>query len=128
MQGETVSTKLNIFHNRFNHPLDILYPSVNSPINKTLVLRRKLIEEEYKEVVDAIETKKADKVLKELCDLVYVCIGMAATYGWDFDTAFNRVHASNMSKLDHNGNPIYNKDGKVLKSKNYTPPKLNDLV
>jgi hypothetical protein len=33
-----------------------------------------------------------------------------------------------MSKLDHNGNPIYNKDGKVLKSKNYTPPKLNDLV
>ena len=121
MKTETISGKLNNFHSTFKHPVDIDYPS-------SCVLRRKLIEEEYNEVIEAIETKKADKVLKELCDLVYVCVGMATTYGWDFDTAFNRVHVSNMSMLDDEGNPVYNKDGKVIKSKNYVPPKLNDLV
>jgi len=127
MRCESVSNKLNSFHSTFKHPVDINYPSLNS-VDKNLLLRRKLIEEEYNEVIEAIATKKADKVLKELCDLVYVCVGMATTYGWDFDTAFNRVHASNMSKLDDEGNPVYNKDGKVIKSKNYVPPKLNNLV
>ena len=128
MRSESVSNKLNIFHSTFKHPVDIDYPSPSTTVDKTLTLRRKLIEEEYNEVIHAIETKKANKVLKELCDLVYVCVGMATTYGWDFDTAFNRVHASNMSKLDDEGNPVYNKDGKVIKSKNYVPPKINDLV
>ena len=39
------------------------------------------------------------ELLKELADLVYVTYGYAATYGWDLDEAFRRVHASNMSKL-----------------------------
>ena len=43
-------------------------------------------------------------------------------YGWDFGVAFNRVHNSNMSKLDDEGKPIYRQDGKVLKSDNYKPP------
>ena len=46
----------------------------------------------------------------------------------DFDTAFNRVHFSNMSKLDYNGNPIYRKDGKVTKGPNYKAPTLGDLI
>ena len=121
MRYQSVSEKLGIFHNTFNHPVDIEYPSL-------CILRRKLIEEEYNEVIEAIETKKDDKVLKELCDLVYVCVGMATTYGWDFDTAFTRVHSSNMSKLDDDGKSIYREDGKVLKSKNYKPPYLSDLV
>lgn len=42
--------------------------------------------------------------------------------------AFLRVHRSNMSKLDDNGEPIYRADGKVLKGPNYRPPYLLDLV
>lgn len=42
--------------------------------------------------------------------------------------AFVRVHESNMSKLDDNGNPIVRKDGKILKGPNYKPPFLDDLV
>ena len=57
-----------------------------------------------------------------------VCVGMADTYGWDFDEAFKQVHISNMSKLDNDGNPVYRKDGKVLKSDNYVPPDLGTLV
>jgi predicted HAD superfamily Cof-like phosphohydrolase len=57
-----------------------------------------------------------------------VCVGFAVTYGWSFDTAFNRVHQSNMSKLDGDGNPLYREDGKVVKSDRYEPPKLKNLV
>jgi len=40
----------------------------------------------------------------------------------------DRVHKSNMSKLDDNGQPIYREDGKVLKGPNYKPPNLTDLL
>lgn len=42
--------------------------------------------------------------------------------------AFERVHASNMSKLDDNGEPIRREDGKILKGPNYKPPDLSDLI
>tara|TARA_R110000737_G_scaffold337849_1_gene358390 strand:+ start:139 stop:564 length:426 start_codon:yes stop_codon:yes gene_type:complete len=107
-----------------------------------LVLRKNLIKEEMDEVFEAIKeshvlkkldifsNKKANEahILKELVDLVVVCVGMADTYGWDFDNAFERVHQSNMSKLDDEGKPIYREDGKVIKSKNYKEPYLDDLV
>ena len=93
-----------------------------------LLLRKKLINEEVEEVFDAIKSKNKEKILKELVDVVVVCVGMADTYGWDFDTAFKRVHDSNMSKLDDDGKPLRRADGKVIKSKNYKPPDLSDLV
>ena len=80
------------------------------------------------EVFDAIRSKNEADILKELVDVVVVCVGMADTYGWNFDTAFERVHKSNMSKLDDDGRPIRRADGKVIKSKNYKPPDLSDLV
>jgi predicted HAD superfamily Cof-like phosphohydrolase len=48
--------------------------------------------------------------------------------GWNLDEALDRVHRSNMSKLDVDGQPIYRADGKVLKGPNYQPPNLSDLV
>ena len=66
--------------------------------------------------------------LKELADLVYVCYQYAENMGWFLDEALDRVHKSNMSKLDDNGEPIYRDDGKVLKGPNYAPPYLKDLV
>jgi predicted HAD superfamily Cof-like phosphohydrolase len=68
------------------------------------------------------------EALKELADLVYVAYQYAANMGWDLDEALNRVHLSNMSKLDDDGNPIYRDDGKVLKGPNYKPPTLTDLI
>ena len=46
----------------------------------------------------------------------------------NLDEAKNRVHESNMSKLDEDGKPIYRDEGKVLKGPNYKPPDLSDLV
>jgi hypothetical protein len=42
--------------------------------------------------------------------------------------AFKRVHASNMSKLDDDGKPIFRDDGKVMKGPNYKKPYLTDLL
>jgi predicted HAD superfamily Cof-like phosphohydrolase len=69
-----------------------------------------------------------DHVLKELADLVDVCYQYAANEGWNLDEALDRVHKSNMSKLDENGQPILRADGKVLKGPRYEPPHLGDLI
>jgi phosphoribosyl-ATP pyrophosphohydrolase len=87
-----------------------------------------LIDEEWSEFHEAFHFKDEHEQLKELCDLVYVCYQFAANEGWDLDEAMDRVHKSNMSKLDENGQPIYRQDGKVLKGPNYKPPNLTDLL
>ena len=127
-KAETLQDKLTKFHRAFGHPINEAFPAPNHKIHALKKLRRDLIKEEYKEVMDAIRLKDEEEVLKELCDLVYVCVGMCVSYGWNFDIAFNRVHNSNMSKLDDEGNPIYRKDGKVLKSDNYKPPSMKGLI
>ena len=48
--------------------------------------------------------------------------------GWDLDRALERIHESNMSKLDEDGKPIKRDDGKVLKGPNYRTPTLTDLI
>lgn len=90
--------------------------------------QKSLIDEEWSEFHEAFHLKDEHEQLKELCDLVYVCYQFAANEGWDLDEAMDRVHKSNMSKLDENGQPIYRPDGKVLKGPNYKPPNLTDLL
>jgi NTP pyrophosphatase (non-canonical NTP hydrolase) len=96
--------------------------------------QRTLIVEEFKEFLEAETLVNRDhpiyreETLKELADLVYVCYQYAENLNWDLDEALDRVHRSNMSKLDADGNPIYRADGKVLKGPNYQPPNLSDLV
>lgn len=97
------------------------------------LMKMGLITEEFNEAMDAwdVETDQSvfkENVLKELCDLVYVIIGYANYRGWDFETAFHRVHTSNMSKLGEDGKPVLREDGKVLKGPHYKPADLKDLV
>ena len=128
MKGMSVGESLYVFHHAFKCPQKKQYKKPTLEDAELLVLRKNLIREEVNELMEAINNEPAENVLKELVDVVVVCAGMADTYGWDFDTAFSRVHDSNMSKLGNDGNPVYRADGKVLKSENYKPPKLNDLI
>ena len=95
--------------------------------------QKNLIVEEFKEFLEAegflfMHGKNhQEHALKELADLVYVCYQYAENMGWFLDEALNRVHESNMSKLDEDGKPIYREDGKVLKGPNYKLPNLTDL-
>jgi|TARA_R110000765_G_scaffold352253_1_gene442197 predicted HAD superfamily Cof-like phosphohydrolase len=128
MKEMSVGESLSVFHQAFNCPRKKQYKKASVLDTELLLLRKNLIREEFKELLIAISNEPAENVLKELVDVVVVCVGMADTYGWDFDTAFARVHDSNMSKLDNDGKPLYRADGKVLKSENYKPPELYDLV
>ena len=95
--------------------------------------QKNLIVEEFKEFLEAdsdlfrVGSPPKEHCLKELADLVYVCYQYAESQGWFLDEALDRVHKSNMYKLDDDGNPIYREDGKVLKGPNYKPPNLSDL-
>ena len=110
------------------------YQISNSLSRQARARQQNLIVEEFKEFLQAegmlylSSNEHKENALKELADLVYVCYQYAANLGWDLDEAMDRVHKSNMSKLDEYGNPILREDGKVLKGPNYKPPNLEDLV
>ena len=117
------------FHRAFGQDVDAEWT------DDLMVLRATLIREEAEEVVDALkkifhdpEPGCEEALLKELCDLQYVLSGTAVSLGLDMETAFKRVHESNMSKLGEDGKPTYRYDGKVLKGPNYKEPDLTDLV
>mgnify|MGYP003119818017 FL=1 len=109
------------------------YNLKNSHDRSTRHVQKELIIEEFKEFLEAegflfMHGKNhQEHALKELADLVYVCYQYAANMGWFLDEALDRVHKSNLSKLDEEGNPIYRDDGKVLKGPYYKPPTLEDL-
>jgi len=110
------------------------YEIRNSQSRGTRSYQKNLIVEEFKEFLEAEGALYRDnptvtaEALKELADLVYVCYQYAENMNWFLDEALNRVHESNMSKLDEDGKPIYREDGKVLKGPNYKPPDLSDLL
>lgn len=96
---------------------------------ETTNLRMALIEEEAAEVLEAMEEGESlADVAKELCDLLYVVYGTAATHGIDIDACFEAVHESNMSKLGPDGKPIYREDGKVMKGPNYFKANLEKCM
>ena len=135
MSYKSREDSLREFHVAFGHPID-------EPMTVDgMELRRSLIVEEFTELMSEIsqvsialargrkpKIEVKENLLKELCDLQYVISGMAVALGLPLQVAFNRVHASNMSKLDDKGKPIYREDGKVMKGPNYVPPDLKDLV
>ena len=110
------------------------YQIGNSTALSVRTRQKDLITEEFKEFLEAegmlylSNPKNKAHCLQELADLVYVCYQYAANLGWNLDEALDRIHNSNMSKLDEYGKPILREDGKVLKGPNYKPPNLEDLV
>ena len=126
MKKTFISEQAKEFRTRYNLK--------SSPTKDKRTYQKNLIVEEFKEFLDAegLLFRKnlvfEAEALKELADLVYVCYQYAENMGWLLDEALDRVHLSNMSKLDEEGKPVYREDGKVLKGPNYKPPTLTDLV
>ena len=98
------------------------------PNEKIVKLRYELIKEELEELKQAINDKDIKEVADALTDILYVTYGAGTAFGIDLDECFDEVHRSNMSKLDSDGNPIYNDIGKVMKGPNYFKPDLNKFL
>tara|TARA_Y100000590_G_C15520676_1_gene939279 strand:- start:169 stop:537 length:369 start_codon:yes stop_codon:yes gene_type:complete len=98
------------------------------PNEKIIDLRKKLIEEEFDELKQAINEKDLVEVADALTDILVVTYGAGVAFGVNLDKCFEEVHRSNMSKLSEDGKPIFNEFGKVMKGPNYSKPNLKQFL
>ena len=98
------------------------------PSEKIVQLRYDLIKEELDELSVAIKDKDIVEVADALTDLLYVVYGAGHSFGIDLDKCFAEVQRSNLSKLNIDGKPIYNENGKVMKGPNYSKPNLKQFL
>lgn len=89
----------------------------------------KLIQEEYKELMDA-ESEYNDTEICDACfDLMWVVIGYMKSRGWDCEEIWDEGAKSNLSKIDSvTGKVIKREDGKILKPEGWKPPDFAKLV
>lgn len=94
------------------------------------VVRQRILQEEVDELEDAAKKEDLVAVADALGDIIYVALGTVISYGLQdkFEKVFAEIHRANMSKLDEQGKPIFRDDGKILKSKLYTAPKLEPII
>lgn len=112
------------FHQRFGLPRPLEVVELEESLAR---FRDAFLEEELIEHQKAREEGDAAKELDALVDLVYVALGYAVMRGFDFDEAWNRVHAANMRKVS--GVPsARHATADVVKPPGWTPPDLSDLV
>lgn len=70
----------------------------------------------------AIEVADRKECIDGLMDQVVTATGVAVAAGMRPALALDRVNASNFSKFDENGQPIFDENGKVSKGPNYRKP------
>ncbi len=117
--------KVGVFMKTFGQEVKQKASFSSEKINK---LRYDLIKEELGELKDALEKKDIIEVADALTDILYVTYGAGHAFGINLDKCFTEVQSSNMSKLDSNGNPIYNESGKVMKGENFFKPNLSKII
>ena len=118
-------SKVGIFMKTFGQEVKKT-PSFST--DKIKKLRLDLIKEELTELTEAMNNKDLLEVADALTDILYVTYGAGHAFGIDLDKCFDEVQNSTMSKLDENGKPIYNENGKVMKGPNYFKPDLSKFV
>jgi len=88
-----------------------------------------LIDEEFKELKEAIENEDMIETLDALEDMLVVTIGAIHSAGMDGEGAWKEVMATNFAKIDkETGKVRKREDGKVLKPIGWMPPELAPFV
>lgn len=93
-------------------------------------LRFNLMKEENEEYLEAVKSGDMVEIADALGDQLYILCGTILRHGLQhkIEEVFQEIQRSNMSKLDHNGNPIFREDGKVLKSSLYFKPDIAKIL
>ena len=118
---EKVGTFMKIFGQEIKESPSFSTEKINN-------LRLSLIKEELDELIEAMNKRNLVEVADALTDILYVTYGAGHAFGINLDKCFAEVQNSNMSKLDKNGKPIYNENGKVMKGPNYFKPDLKKYI
>jgi predicted HAD superfamily Cof-like phosphohydrolase len=88
-----------------------------------------LIEEEFKELQEAIAAGDIVEQLDALEDILVVTIGAIHSAGFDGEGAWKEVMKTNFAKVDREtGRVRKREDGKVLKPQGWTPPELEQFL
>lgn len=92
-------------------------------------LGRLLAGEEEKSIDDEVALELSH-ALDALVDLTYVALGTAYLHGFDFNAAWERVHAANMAKVRAARAADSKRKSKfdVVKPPGWTPPRIQPLV
>lgn len=116
------------FHNSFGLGVS-QKPRADLGKDKNL-LRYKLMREENEEYLEAANNGDLVEVADALGDMLYILCGTILEHGMQhkIEEVFEEIQKSNMSKLGHDGKPIYREDGKVLKGPNYFKPDIKAIL
>ena len=89
----------------------------------------KLIEEEVKELIVALNDKDRVETLDALIDIIVVTIGAIHSMGADAEGAWKEVMRTNFAKIDKDTGKVRKReDGKVLKPQGWTAPELSQFI
>ena len=104
-------------------------PTANIGTAKNL-LRFNLMKEENEEYLEAANANDLVVVADALGDMMYILCGTILSHGMQhiIEEVFEEIQASNMSKLEADGKPIYRADGKVLKGPGYFKPNIKAVL
>ena len=94
------------------------------------VLRFNLMKEENEEYLEAVQNNDLIEIADALGDMLYILCRTIIEHGLQhkIEAVFDEIQRSNMSKLDHDGKPIYREDGKVMKGPNYFKPDFSKII
>lgn len=112
----SLGNQVEQFNTVYGVPIHIK-PTLPTFDDKTRIFN--LISEEFKEMDEALDEDDIVHLAKELGDILYITAQQMNAQGLPVDAILREIHASNMSKLDDEGMPIYREDGKVLKGPNF---------
>jgi len=96
MKQQSLADKVDILYDALEYSRLQPYKGNTVADAELLIKRKNHIKKHVEELSKATEYKDATDVLKELVNIVIACVGMANTYGWDFDSAFNRMYLHKM--------------------------------
>ncbi len=93
-------------------------------------LRFNLMKEENEEYLEAVQNNDLTETADALGDMLYILCGTILEHGLQhkIEEVFEEIQRSNMSKLNHDGKPIYREDGKVMKGPNYFKPNFEVIL
>lgn len=116
------------FHEAFG--LGVRHEPIASLSEDKLQLRFNLMAEENEEYLEAARNGDLIEVADALGDMLYILCGTILEHGMQhkIEEVFEEIQRSNMSKLGHDGKPIYRDDGKVMKGPNYFKPDIEAIL
>jgi predicted HAD superfamily Cof-like phosphohydrolase len=109
------------FHKKMNQTIG----DPRSPdITADQAFRLKLINEELKELQEALDAGDTIKAADGLADLIYVLAGCGVAWGIDLASVFEEVHRSNMTKEPGNESS----GGKAIKGPAFSPADIAGVL